>query len=59
MAARNRGERERERWRELASLVAVVAALCGGAPAVSNGTAGTVDVALCGETCQHNQVLLT
>jgi hypothetical protein len=40
-------------------MLAVVAALVGGALAMSSGTPhGATNVALCGETCQHNQVLL-
>jgi len=48
-----------DRWRVLAAALAVVAALAGGALATSSGTPhSATNVALCGESCQHNQVLL-
>jgi hypothetical protein len=48
-----------DRWRALAVTLAVVAALAGGASATSSGTPDSAaNVALCGEDCQHNQVLL-
>jgi len=47
------------RWRALAAMLAVVAALAGVAHAVPSGTpSSATNVALNGEKEQHNQVLL-
>jgi hypothetical protein len=48
-----------DRWRTLAAMLAVFAALTGGAAAVSSGKQDGAAVAVrCGDDCQHNQVLL-
>jgi len=51
---------EGDRWRALAVMLVVAAALAGGALPTSSGPPDSAtNVALCGESCQHNQVLLT
>src|SRR5687768_8542700 len=48
-----------DRWRAVTAMLAVVAALAGGALATSGATSpDATNAALCGESCQHNQVLL-